>query len=73
MESFIGQVVEQSNCKIYLHLDAYIRETLDIYQAHQATKTLTPKSMQMHAGNVLTAEGVPEIPERCERHSIVRW
>ena len=30
MESFIGLDVGQSKCKISLHLDAYIRKTLDI-------------------------------------------
>ena len=35
---------EQSKSEISLHLDAYIRETLDIYKAHMGTKILRPKS-----------------------------
>ena len=64
MESFIGLDVEQSKGKISLHLDQYISETLDIYQAHPATKTLRPRSTPMQPGYVLTSEDVPEIPEK---------
>ena len=63
-ESFIRLDVEQLKSKISLHLDACIRETLDIYQAHPATKTLRPKSILMQPGYVLTSEDVPEMPEK---------
>ena len=59
MESFIGGV-EQSTSKISLDQDAYIRKTLNIYQAHPATKTLRPNSTPMQQGYVPTSEDVPD-------------
>ena len=45
METFLGMQVEQSENEIRLHLDNYIRETLDEYKAHMK-KTLRPKHTQ---------------------------
>ena len=71
MEIFIGLNVEKSNSKISRHLDTYIRETLDIYQAHPATKTLRPKSTPMQPAYLLTSEDVPEIATSYQ--SLTRW
>ncbi len=44
METFFGMQVEQSKGKIRLHLDNYIRETLDEYKEF-AMKSLRPKQV----------------------------
>ena len=63
IESFIGLDFEQSKSRIFLHLDAYIQETLDIYKAQPGTKMLRPKTTLMQQGKVLTSEDVPKVPE----------
>ena len=47
MESFIRLDVGQPKSKISLHLDAYMRKTLDNYQARQGTKIPRPNSMPL--------------------------
>ena len=68
MESFIGLDVEQTTSKISLHLDVYVRETLNIYKVHHGhpgTQMLRPKSTPMQPGNVLTSsEDIPEEPNK---------
>ena len=58
METFLGMQVEQSEDEIRLHLDNYIRETLDDYKAH-TKKTLHPKRTPIQPGLVLTKEDCP--------------
>ena len=76
MESFIGLDVEQSRSKISLHLDAYIKKTLNIYKEHQATKMIRPKSTPMQQDNVLTSadalenwKSVPQLNLHISQHS----
>ena len=66
MESFFGLDVEQSQSKISLHLDEYIQETLDVYNAHPGTKmmSLRLKTSPMQPGNVLTSADVQEMPDK---------
>jgi hypothetical protein len=52
METFLGMQVEQSNGKIRLHLDNYIRETLDEYKEF-STKSLRPKQVPIQPGLIL--------------------
>ncbi len=52
METYLGIQVEQSPGKIRLHLNNYIRETLDEFKAFQ-TKFLRPKLVQIQPGIVL--------------------
>ena len=58
METFLGMQVEQSENEIRLHLDNYIRETLDEYKAH-TQKSLRPKRTPIQPGLVLTKEDCP--------------
>ena len=62
METFLGMQVEQSEDEIRLHLDNYIRETLDDYKAH-TKKTLHPKRTPIQPGLVLTKEDCPILPD----------
>jgi hypothetical protein len=52
METFLGMQVEQSKGNIRLHLDNYIRETLDEYQEF-STKSLRSKQIPSQPGLIL--------------------
>ncbi len=62
METFLGMQVEQSNGKICLHLDNYIRETLDEYTDF-STKSLRPKQLPIQPGFILEKDDCPIVPE----------
>ena len=62
MESYLGMQVEQSPGKIRLHLNNYIRETLDEYKAFQ-TKYLLPKLVPIQPGLVLDKDDCPILPD----------
>jgi hypothetical protein len=58
MTRFLGLSVEQDNHCISLHLDQYIRETIEEYQTF-TSKALQPKMTPMQPGKVLEPEGTP--------------
>ncbi len=62
METFLGMQVEQSQGKICLHLDIYIREVLEEYKVFQE-KLLLPKLAPIQPGLVLTKDDCPILPE----------
>ena len=62
METFLGMQVEQSENEIRLHLDNYIRETLDEYKVH-TQKSLRPKRTPIQPGLVLNHEDCPILPD----------
>jgi hypothetical protein len=62
METYLGIQVEQSPGKVRLHLNYYIRETLDEYKAFQ-TKSLRPKLVWIHPGLVLDKDDCPILPD----------
>jgi hypothetical protein len=70
MTRFLGLSVEQDNHCISLHLDQYIRETIEEYQKFIG-KALRPKLTPMQPGNVLEPEGTPLVPDP-KRQSIYR-
>jgi hypothetical protein len=62
METFLGMQVEQSQGKICLHRDTFIREVLEEYKLFQA-KSLRPKLAPIQPGLVLTKDDGPILPE----------
>jgi hypothetical protein len=62
METFLGMQVEQSQGKIRLHLDNYIRETLDEYKEF-STKSLRPKQVPIQPGLILEKTDCPIVPD----------
>ena len=62
METFLGMQVEQSKGKIRLHLDNYIRETLDEYKEF-AMKSLRPKQVPIQPGLILEKDDCPIVPD----------
>ncbi len=62
METFLGMQVEQSQGKICLDLDTYIRKVLEEYKVFQA-KSLRPKLAPIQPGLILTKDDCPILPE----------
>ena len=66
MTSFLGMEVEQDKGEIRLHLDTYIQEMLNEYQAY-IKKDLKPKKVPMQPGVILTNDDCPEFPDPREQ------
>ena len=62
METYLCMQVKQSLGKIRLHLNNYIRETLDDYKAFQ-TKSLRPKLVLIQPELVLDKDDCPILPD----------
>ena len=71
MECFLGMEVEQSDGEIRLHLDKYLRETLDEYKEF-IKKSLRPKTTLMRRNIVLEKEDCPEVPGQRFRSFVVK-
>jgi hypothetical protein len=64
MASFIGIEIEHNKKDIAIHLDTYMRETLDEYKM-AVSKILKPKKVQ--PGVMLEQEDSPETPDRVKQ------
>jgi hypothetical protein len=62
MTRFLGLSVEQDNHSPSVHLDQYIKETIEEYRKF-TSKALRPKMTPMQPGNVLEPEETPLVPD----------
>jgi hypothetical protein len=62
MTSFLGMEIEHNKKDIAIHLDTYVRETLDEYKM-AVSKFLKPKKVPMQPGVMLEQEDCPETPD----------
>jgi hypothetical protein len=62
METFLGMQVEESKGEIRLHLDNYIRETLDEYK-ELSTKSHSSKQVPIQPGPILERTDCPIVPD----------
>ena len=70
MSSFLGMELEHNKKNLRIHLDTYIRKTLE-YKA-TVTKFLKPKQVPRQPGIMLELEDCPESPDAVKQKKIFR-
>ena len=66
LTSFLGMEIKQGLEGIDIHLDTYIKETIEEYQKYVKT-ALKPKKVPMQPGVMLDSHDCPEVPDPLEQ------
>ena len=66
LTSFLRMEIEQGPKGINIHLDTYIKETIEEYQKYVKT-ALKPKKVPMQPGVILDSHDCPEVPDPLEQ------